>query len=178
MQLGGWHSYLAQCVKAIPSGGTYLEIGTLTGGSLIAAYEGSKMSGNSINFIAIDWYFRDPNYKDRYEELKKRCAHIPNLRYIGGLASEVVGEIEDDSVDVLLEDSDPTSENLVRHIQLYWPKIKNGGVWLGEDYYNEKGQGFLNVKEVYDDVFRNNGKLEPGTCLFVVEKVKDYRPNF
>lgn len=176
--MGAWHTYLAQRVKTIPSGGTYLEIGTMNGDSLIAAHEGSRMSGNSINFIAIDWYFKDKNYRDRYRMVKKRCAHIPNLRYIAGMAVDVVGEIEDNSVDVLVEDADSKYDVLVEHVRLYWQKIKDGGVWLGHDYYRGKGWGFIDVKRAYDDVFGDNGRLAPEVCLFVMEKVKGYRPNF
>ena len=176
-RLGKWHRYLAERVEAIPSSGTYLEIGTLNGCSLIAAYEGIKRSGNSVNLIAIDWYFiKLKYYKDRWEKLQKRCAHIPNLRYIGGTAVSVSDRVDDNSIDVLLDDSDSFHDTLVKHIRLYWPKIKDGGVWLGHDYQTSKHTGIPFVKRAYDDVFGDNGSLAPGTCLWVVEKVKGYIP--
>lgn len=171
----GFHDYVTYRVKAIPPEGTYLEIGTLDGGSLLAAYEGSVVSGNPINFIAIDWYFKDilEVYQDQFKRLVERCAHISNLRYIKDNAYNVADEVEDNSIDVLLEDSDPSYENLVRHIQLYWPKLKDGGVWLGHDYGT-----FSGVTKGYNEAFRNDGRLlSEGSSLFIMEKVKGYKLN-
>lgn len=175
--LTDWHKYLTERVKVIPNGGTYLEIGTLNGCSLIAAYEGSKMSGNSINLIAIDWYFKHPLYWKAFEKLQKRLCYIPNLRYIKGTAGSVSDQVEDNSVDVLLEDADSEYNVLKEHVRLYWPKIKEGGMWLGHDYFTGPQNGKPSVKKVYDEVFGDDGTLMMQT-LFVVEKVKGYRPKF
>ncbi|GAG79317.1 unnamed protein product, partial [marine sediment metagenome] len=66
--------------KKIPDKGTYLEIGSSIGGSLICVYEGTKVSGTKIRFIGIESNIRP--------KLRINTKFIPHLKIIASCSDE------------------------------------------------------------------------------------------
>lgn len=126
-QLNAQELYVLFCyAKRIPDGGTYLEIGSWVGGSLMCAYEASKVSRASVIFIAIEHVVR--------KQLLSNTKAIPRLALISGNSDDVKDKIKDASVDLLFLDGRHTYEQVKKDLNNYWPKLKPGGGLLGHDY--------------------------------------------
>lgn len=144
-QLNIWEQYhLFSYAKTIPEGGTYLEIGSHLGGSLLCAYEGTKASGNSINLIGIE-----PSSQAFKIGLERNTECIPHLRLIPFISDDAKEQIEESSVDLIFIDGDHRHEQCKRDIENYWPKIKSGGFLLGHDYRST----FPGVQKAVNEVF-------------------------
>lgn len=141
-QLSVWDLWnLFSYAKRIPSGGTYLEIGSHLGGSLLCAYEATRASDNSVNFIAIQPVVT--------EELLSNTEAIPHFRLIKSKSDMAKDEIENNSIDLLFIDGDHSYEQCKRDIENYWPKLKKGGVLLGHDYRKTTPGVIRAVNEIF-----------------------------
>ncbi|MBA7681477.1 hypothetical protein ES703_89816 [subsurface metagenome] len=146
--------------KNIPNGGTYLEIGSWIGGSLVCAYEATRIINRTVHFIAVEPIFR----KGFLNNVKL----IPNFRLIKATSDSAVDQIKDDSVDLLFLDGDHSHEQVKRDLTNYWPKIKMGGILLGHDYVEEKA---WEVKPAADELFgRKLQKFSDDSRLFFINK--------
>lgn len=141
-QLNVWDLYyLFYYSKRIPDEGTYLEIGSFLGGSLLCVYEGTKASGSSVNFIAIE-----PAVT---EELLRNTEAIPHFRPIKSKSDIAKNQIENNSVDLLFIDGEHSYEQCKKDIENYWPKLKKGGFLLGHDYRREQPGVIRAVNEIF-----------------------------
>lgn len=71
------------------------------------------------------------------------------------------------SIDMVYIDGDHTYEGCMADIQAWWPKVKSGGILMGDDYFEHKtGKGFdFGVIPAVDTfVAENNLTLETHNC--------------
>jgi predicted O-methyltransferase YrrM len=103
-----------------------------------------KSLSNICKIYAVDHY---PSFVDwdgtrvtaeRQEETKQRCERrlAPyrdkiSLHYEDSATFSTT--IEDDSLDFVFIDGDHSYEAVLRDCRLYWPKVKNGGLFAGHD---------------------------------------------
>lgn len=154
-QLNTWDLYhLFYCAKRIPTGGTYLEIGSFMGGSLLCAYEATRGSDKhtSVNFIAIE-----PAVT---EQLLRNTEIISHLRFIKSKSDIAKNQIENNSIDLLFIDGDHSYEQCKRDIQNYWPKLKKDGVLLGHDYHKKFG-----VMQAVNEIFTQERVVLFKNCM-------------
>lgn len=130
-----WDIYhLFYFVQKIPDDGTYLEIGSGHGGSVLCAYYASQSSGSCANFISIDPFIPYAGKIWSKEEFLENTKEIPRLRLIDLTSDEAKDQIDDLSVDLLFVDGSHDEEQVIKDIRNYWPKIKIEGMMLGHDY--------------------------------------------
>lgn len=126
-----WDSYHLFChAKEIPNHGTYLEIGTWRGGSVLCAFLATQLSKTSISFITID--------RKSDEVLFEATRPISDVRLIRFPSDLAKDKILDNSIDLLFIDGAHHYEQVKRDMLNYWPKIKVGGILLGHDYSRQK----------------------------------------
>lgn len=126
--------------KKVPMGGKILDIGTKLGGSLISMYYGAMSTGRQVNLIGIE-----PKVGPKL------------LSNIGGLPVEIIettsdkaaGKIPANSIDLVFIDGNHKYRQVKKDIFNYWPKLKQGGVMLGHDYYKK----FPGVKKAVEESF-------------------------
>jgi len=153
-QLNVWDLWnLFSYAKRIPSGGTYLEIGNHVGGSLLCAYEATRASDSSVNFIAIQ-----PAVT---EQLLRNIEAIPHFRLIKSKSDIAKNQIENSSIDLLFIDGDHSYEQCKRDIENYWPKLKEGGVLLGHDYH----RNYLGVIRAVNEIFTQEAVTLFKNCM-------------
>jgi len=140
----------------IPDSGTYLEIGSARGGSLMCIFLASQSVGRTVNLIGID---PDPNINLGYN-----TRNISNLRFIKKMSDEVKDDIADNSVDLLYIDGEHSYEQVKRDIQNYLPKVKKEGLVIGDDY-NLPG-----VKMAADEAFGKKLEILHKTNFWVIKK--------
>lgn len=159
-----WDSfYLFYYAQKIPDGGTYLEIGSWLGGSLLCAFLGTKLSGNSVSFIGIDLRLG----KTVFENTKE----IPDIRFIRSRSDDAYKRILDYSVDLCFVDGAHHYAQVKRDILNFWPKIKVSGVLLGHDYSKHKVH--RGVVKAVNEIFGKRMKRLPHSRIFMVQKSLD-----
>lgn len=160
--LGFWDIYhLFFYARRIPPDGTYLEIGSYKGGSLICAFEATRVAGISVCFTVIDPFMHrfENQFLENTEEIPAEIFQL--------FSDDAANEIEDDSVDLLFLDGKHTYDQVKRDIINYWPKLKFKGVFLGHDY------GFWpEVAQAADELFGSRLRILPESRIFKVRKTK------
>lgn len=130
-----WDIYhLFYFAQKIPDDGTYLEIGSGHGGSVLCAYYASQSSGSCVNFISIDPFISYAGKIWSEEKFLENTKEIPQLKLIDLTSDEAKDQVDNLSVDLLFVDGAHNKEQVIKDIRNYWPKIKMGGTMLGHDY--------------------------------------------
>lgn len=155
------HNLYRRMVEEAKDGSVFVELGVFKGKS--AAYMGVEIlnSGKKIEFYAVDHFkgspehVNDPAVKDN--KLKEEC--YQNLLPVAGIVRmlpvssvDAARMFEDGSVDFIYIDAAHEYDAVKEDIQLWWPKLKDGGTFAGDDY------GIPNhpdVKKVVDEIFPN-----------------------
>lgn len=157
--------------KDIPNGGTYLEIGSAAGGSLLCAFLATQLSGFSVSFIAIDLFQyggADIRKEGNVEtQFLRNTRGIPNLKLLKSTSDMARDKLSDRSVDLLFFDGDHHYEFVKRDIENYFPKLKGNGVLLGHDYTTSFVPG---VRKAADEVLGKTLSILPNSCIFMARK--------
>lgn len=158
-----WDAYhLFAMGKKIPDKGTYLEIGSYIGGSLICVHEGTKVSDTKIRFIGIENNIRP--------KLRINTKFIPHLKIIASRSDEAKRLIRNNSADLLFIDGAHHYEQVKRDILNYWPKLKIGSILLGHDYtHHKQHQGIVKAA---NEAFGKRLIVLKNSRIFMVERTK------
>jgi len=82
--------------------------------------------------------------------------------------SEAVKKIQDDSLDFIYIDADHSYSGCKEDMELWYPKLKTGGVFVGHDYFCIEG-----VKKAVDEfIYSNKLKLVAFDAIGIYDKVK------
>lgn len=162
--LTAWDAYyLFTYAKKIPRNGTYLEVKSWKGGSLLLVREAAKASRKSLNLVTIG-----TNIDSKFLNVTKNISH---LKIIQSHSTAAKTEIKDKSVDLLFLDGARSYECVKRDIKNYWPKVKIGGVFLGHDYSDQKSHKGV-VRAANETFGWNLTKLE-NSRTFLVKKYRE-----
>ena len=81
-----------------------------------------------------DGFIQHPEgYLRELEIIKKELAHLPNVTFIRKKSEDAVDDIPDE-IDFCYIDGNHSYEFVKKDIELYYPKIKKGGVIGGHDF--------------------------------------------
>jgi len=178
IRTGIWVAYhLFYYGKRIPEGGTYLELGSFMGGSLLCIYEATKLSGRSVNFIAIDSFeerlgsFSHQTWVDKglttEDWFHKFTNSIPRLNLIKCKTDDAKDKIKDNSVDLMFIDAGHSYEQVTKDLINYWPKLKKDGILLGHDYRHKSPKA---VEAIHNVFGRKDFVLPEDAQMFMVTK--------
>lgn len=177
--LEGWfnmeNQYL-ELIESIPDGGTFVELGSYKGKSTSFIVTEIVNRDKNINFVTIDTFNGDSGSTDKkeveaykkvdvsnmYEEFIENTKHLKNFfKVIVGNSHESSKLFEDNSIDVVFIDAGHSYESVLKDIEYWLPKMKNGGIMSGHDYNSWEGVQ-LAVKEVFNEVDKINND-----CWFI-----------
>lgn len=142
----------------------FMELGTWVGRSTCCMASEIKKSGKNIKFYAVD-FFQDCylTYADRAfcgdglhgtDVLRKYLINTEPYRdyiiTIIGRTDELSNEFKDESFDFIFIDADHSYEAVKKDIEMWYPKVKQGGVIAGHDYDRPAWEG---VCEAVDEIF-------------------------
>jgi len=157
-----WDSFHLFCqAKHIPDHGSYLEIGTFLGGSVLCAFLATKLAKISASFTTIDLEIEGV----RFIEIMKQ---IPDIRFVFFRSNTAKDRIRNASIDLLFIDGAHHYHQIKRDIINYWPKIKVGGVLLGHDYSSHKLH--RGVVQAADEIFGKRLILFEHSRIFKITK--------
>lgn len=83
-----------------------------------------------------DFYYsiREGTVERAYEVALRRFGEAENVKMLKGKSSEIVLQFEDESLDFIYIDADHSYEGCLQDLNLWYPKVKKGGVIAGHDW--------------------------------------------
>lgn len=157
-------------VNKFHTNSVFVEIGTWKGRSAVYMAEKIKESGKNILFYTIDPFDGTGGGYDNDLDVKNKSLFKTfenNIRPVQKFITPLVGfsfdlysKFEDESIDFLFIDGDHRYEGIKKDLQLWFPKVKKGGVISGHDY-NEPSCG---VRQAVDEYFVFGAKPYAGGC--------------
>ena len=136
-----------------------VEIGTRDAVSTLSLNEHAAIK----RLVTIDPYLQYEDYKhdggwetatdETYEKTKEVLSKYSNIEIIRAKSSEAVDDFEDESIDFLFVDGNHSYNYVLEDLELYYPKVKQGGVITGDDYYMnaDNYEGEKMVQEAVND---------------------------
>jgi cephalosporin hydroxylase len=169
-----WPSLYKNMVDRFGDNSHFVEIGSFKGGS--AAFMAVEIinSGKNIKFDCIDLWsdFWDSDSKDlknntiylnMYETFLnniKPVSHIINpIRSDSHLASSLYN---DNSLNFVYIDANHHYDYIKKDLQLWYPKIKKGGIFAGHDFINNKTCQVQQAVEEFCRIYKLTVNLEEG----------------
>jgi predicted O-methyltransferase YrrM len=144
----------SEMVEKFTSGSRFVEVGAFCGCSTVFLAVEIINSGKDIKLDAIDkWDFNwDIGGKSVsvYENFLQNIEPVKSIVTPYKLFSaDAVKNYEDESLDFVYIDADHEYEGVKRDIELWFPKVKKGGVIAGHDYI----EGWDGVIKAVDEIF-------------------------
>jgi len=122
--------------------GRCVEIGCLWGG--LTWYGAQIAKDNFGSWVSCDsWSGDSPDLPSDWDwedikkgfELNMRDSNLDDFVEVRHMMSEEAASLEKDgSLSLVFIDADHTYEGCKKDIELWWPKLKKGGIMLGHDY--------------------------------------------
>lgn len=146
-------TYIKEQLKHIYSG-IFVEIGVYGGSTLLDIYDLCK--NNNIKIFGIDpWdkinVFNGKKFEEtdiiirnqeinRYRLVKENLLNIINknnldINIINDNSWDVYNNFEDNSISCIHIDGDHSYEGVTKDLNLYWIKVKHGGIIINDDYH-------------------------------------------
>lgn len=148
----------------------FVEIGAWKGKSAVYMAEEIKKHNKQIKFFTIDSFNGEGGDYDEDFDVKNQTVlstYYKNIEPLKNYITTIVSDskdaynhFDDHSIDFLFIDGDHRYEGIKRDLQLWFPKIKYGGIIAGHDY-NEPTCG---VKQAVDEFFTFTAKPYMGGC--------------
>lgn len=150
-----------------------VELGVFGGRSLLPIAWASKQNNPASRIIGIDaWevqacldgenskanddWWSNINHTDMMNYTRELMnQHNLNVDLWKAKSYEVSAKFENDSIDVLHQDSNHSEEVSCREVELYWNKVKHDGIWIFDDTTWEttkKAQKLL-VSKGYSEIY-------------------------
>jgi hypothetical protein len=149
---------LEHCNQKYPNG-YVVEIGVASGcftKQILASYPSLQ------KLVIIDnWEFQKEGYEDgcnlpqatqdeRYRQILKDFGSEPKIEIVRDWSDKAVNRFFDESIDFLYLDANHSYDACKQDLEMWYPKIKSGGIFAGHDYCNGDGVGH-GVKKAVDE---------------------------
>lgn len=159
-------------VQRFPSGSHFVEVGCWKGKSAAFMAVEIENSGKKIQFDCIDIWDVSPNNGERslsgdelfncFKNNIEPVSHIINVKRMD--SSAAADDYADNSVDFVFIDADHSYEGVKRDILAWLPKVKQGGVFAGHDYWHPP------INAACNDIFGHGNYADPwGNGCYIIE---------
>lgn len=177
-KIHGWFTYqnlYNEMVRHFDNA-TFVEVGTWMGKSIVYLAEKIKESNKKIQLFGIDKFIVTNDCQEGVfiEDEDFFNEYLNNIQPVTDYITTIVGDsadmaqkFEDESVDFVFIDADHSYEGCLRDITAWFPKVKQGGVIAGHDYYNNASCG---VKQAVDEYFKGQARGYTGMCWIYNKK--------
>lgn len=181
----GWFNYEQLYYNVAPKlqdNATIVEVGSYLGRSIIGIANYNKRIGKRCKIYAVDTWEGSLEQKhfDTIAELKEHDhtlydEFLMNLEVYGvkdviapirKTSEEASKDFEDGSLDLVIIDAAHDYENVTNDIKLWLPKVKRGGIVIGDDY----SDSWQDVKRAVKDYFgEGNYNVFGGVWYKIIE---------
>lgn len=158
------HDRFDDFLDCMPHNAIAVEVGVQGGG--FAAFMLRKTNPQKL-FLIDCWLQQDPTIYDDpeanvsndeqeelYQSTKARFANDPRVVILREFSKDAVNHFEDESLDWVYIDANHGYEAAKEDIDLWWPKVKKGGILSGHDYAVRPSFGV--VQAVNEFLIKNN----------------------
>lgn len=142
----GWFDYAdlyADIVERVPDGGRVVEVGVWQGQSTAYLAVEIANSGKAIRLDVVDHFAGSPeidaagiaipDQRERFDTNTAPVAHM--IRDVHAMKSwEAARLYPDGSLDFVFIDAAHDSPSVLRDLEAWWPKVKDGGILAGHDF--------------------------------------------
>lgn len=98
-------------------------------------------------------------------EFEKNTRHFNNIIHHKDFSYNISNQFQDNQYDFVYIDADHTYESVKKDLELYLPKVKNGGIIGGHDYTDN----WVEVRQAVDEVFGSpDRKYDDGSWIKVL----------
>lgn len=176
--LEGWFSFpqlYRYAVQSFPYG-KFIEIGTWLGQS--AAYMAVEIANSkkNIDFYCVDtWKGSEEHQSD--ERVKKDELYQTFLKNISPISEYIIpirltseqaaSHFKNESLDFIFIDANHEYEEVKKDIEIWYPKLKNGGIFAGHDYVQSWPGVYKAVNEWCE---KNNIELQANESCWITRK--------
>lgn len=174
----GWFSFpklYTQMVERF-NDAKFIEVGSWLGKS--ASYMGVEIfnSQKNIKFYCVDTWLGSPEHhkmglcdgRDLYAEFLRNIEPIKSSIIPYKMTSVEASKLfEDESIDFIFIDACHDYESVKSDLHSWFPKVKNGGVIAGHDYYENK---WLGVKKAVDEFFIDKTNFSVSEMCWIYQK--------
>lgn len=182
-----WFSYpnlYKKMVENFPSNSKFVEVGSWKGKSSSFMAVEIANSNKTIDFYCVDTWEGSVEHKNQYDldTLYETFIHnmSPLEKYYTPLkmtSVEASEKFEDNSLDFVFIDASHEYEDVKQDIISWLPKIKNGGIIAGHDYYLEYDY-YPGVKQAVNECFNKDELILSENCwIYKVRENKNYSGN-
>lgn len=135
-----WYWFIYDCLT---DGSKFVEIGTWTGASSLFFGELIKNGDKKIEFTTIDTFLGSEEHRNYtlIKEGKLLNYYLENRSPLKDYINLIIGDskeahihFEDGELDAIFFDGDHSHEGFEKDINLWYPKVKKGGIISGHDY--------------------------------------------
>lgn len=147
------HDKYSDFVDHMPKNAIAVEVGVQGGGFADSMLKRS----NPQRLYLIDcWQYQDPAVYDDgdsnlsdleqeklYQETKKRFAHDSRVIILREFSKDAVSKFSDESLDWVYIDANHGYDAIKEDLELWWPKVKKGGILSGHDYADRQNFGVV-----------------------------------
>lgn len=164
-------------IQRFPESGIWVELGSWTGRS--AAYCVVELLNHhkSAEFYCVDNWEGGIEHKDHdlivtqslREVFMKNVSPVADrIRQIDGISWEAAQNFADNTVDFCYVDAGHTYDCVTNDLQAWWPKIRPGSAFAGDDYT----KGYPEVCRAVHDFFDRMGQRvdRVGRCWWTVKE--------
>lgn len=157
-----WPCLYRDMVTKFPSGSSFVEVGVFKGQSLSYLIVEMINANKEFSITGIDLFVMP---EISIDIVNSNLAPVKGkFNLIMGNSVEVVNNFGDESLDFVFIDANHDYESVKNDILAWMPKIKNGGILAGHDYF---GSG---VKQAVDEILgeKNDKKYINELCWLMV----------
>lgn len=176
-KLDGFFSFQPFYEKIINqlNGGVFVELGVWKGRSIMYMAERAKELNKDVKLYGVDIFFVADQQKhcaslgtNFYDEVVKNIEIMKDCITLYQMDShDAYTKFEDDSIDFLFIDAHHTYEDVKIDLELWYPKVKTGGIISGHDYI---WIGAVVKKAVVEFFGEENVIVEEGDSWSVIKK--------
>ena len=144
-------------LKVLDLSGEGAEIGVAWGN-----FSEKILNGSNLNKL----YSIDPwvgnCYKRYFKAANKLSIFKERSEIIREASVQAATKIQNESLDFVYIDANHSYESVKQDLELWWPKLKKGGVFSGHDYINGQfPEGLFGVKKAVDEFLEDKNKTKP-----------------
>jgi predicted O-methyltransferase YrrM len=169
-----WFNYedlYSNMVDKFDDGSHFVEVGVWKGMS--ACYMAVEIinSGKKIKFDCVDtWGFvetsseiQEPQFESLFEVFKSNIDPVKDqINIIKSLSWEGAKNYDDNSLDFVFIDAGHDYDSVMKDLNAWYQKIKDGGIIAGHDYHYDVG-----VYRAVNEYFNNTNITQIGSCWLV-----------
>lgn len=180
-----FHDLYKLVLETYPDDSHFVEVGAWLGHS--SAYMGEliKASEKKIRFDVIDiWEIGDwsdephveieknleKNLRDTFIENMNKCGVLKYINALQGFSKDLAPLYKDRSLDFVFIDACHSYDSVVEDINLWYPKVKVGGILAGDDYNWEEVR-----KAVKDTVREKNYNTQGNSWIHLRKTGKELK---